>query len=175
MLGVNVRVLIRVLAQIKSRVVDDVALAGVHDVGAGSQGQAGGVLARVFELEDVLWGGGGGEAAEEAGLREEEGRGGDGEEGAFAGGVGGLELGEFLHQRVGPGGGGVGGGEEGQGAGAAGDDEDVVVFQGGEGFFVVNVGAEGGAGGCGEGVLAVGGEGAVECFAVCGAVSMMVE
>ena len=110
-----------------------------------------------------------GEATQQARLREEEGGRGDGEQSTLTRGIGDLQLGEALHERVGAGGGRGGGGEDGQGARAAGDDEDVVVLEGGEGFAVVDVGAKGGAGRGGEGVLAVGGEGAVECFTACDA------
>ena len=100
---------------------------------------------------------------EKALFGEEEGRGVDGEEGAFTGGIGGLDFGEGF--------------DEAQGFAvflehfhafvlAAGDDQDVEFLEAFMGFFKGDVGGECDALG-GEDLFGAGGEGYVEGFGFC--------
>ena len=109
--------------------------------------------------------GGCGEALEDAGLSEDHGARADGHEGTFFGGVGFLEGGEGADEGDGEGGWGEGGVEV-RGRGAAGDDEDVVVAEGGEGVVEVGVCFDGEAGGGGY-AWGGGGDGAFEGFGAC--------
>jgi hypothetical protein len=156
LLGQQVRVLVLVLAEVEAQVVDDVA--GVHDIRTIGHVALRSVAADDFELGHEVRVGGGGEAGQDAGLAEEERAGADAHEGALAGGVLLLLLGEGF--------------DEGERLGlgledflrlAADDDEDVDFVQARHGVGVAEVGFDGGALGAGH-VLVVAGEDGAEGF-----------
>jgi hypothetical protein len=156
LLGQQVRVFVLVLAEVEAQVIDDVA--GVHDVRAVGHVALGGVAADDFELGHIVRVRSGGEAGQDARLAQEERAGADAHEGALAGWVLLLLLGEGF--------------DEGKWLGlglddflrlAADDDEDIDLVQARHGVFVAEVGFDGGALGAGD-VLVVAGEDGAEGF-----------
>ena len=156
LLGQQVGVFVLVLAEVEAQVVDDVA--GVHDVGAVGHVALGSVAADDLELGHEVRVGGGGEAGQDARLAEEERAGADAHEGALAGRVLFLLLGEGF--------------DEGERLGlglddllrlAADDNEDVYLAQAGHGVGVAEVGFDGSALGAGD-ILVVAGEEGAEGF-----------
>jgi hypothetical protein len=144
----HLRIVVRVLAQVESSVVDDVSL--LHHVGAHRHVAPSGILTDGLQAHVVVRVGCSGEALEHALLSKEQGGDVDGEDGAFFGGILLLKLNVL--------------GEEVEGLGlvlediedtlASGDDDDVEVLELVVGVLVVHVGLDsetldGGHGRCG--------------------------
>lgn len=97
----DIRILIRVLAQIESQIIHDVAF--LNNIWSLRQIPLSGLATNVFEFREIVWMRGSREAGEHTELPKEEGGGADREDCAFAGGVFLLDFGEVLQniQRLG--------------------------------------------------------------------------
>jgi len=156
----HIRILVRILAQIKAGIVYHVAL--LHDVGAHGHVTSRSILADGLQADVVVWVGGSGKTLKHALLGQEQGTDVDGENGAFFDGILLVEL-DVLGEQM-----------EGLGlvlehledAVAARDNDDIKIVELGIGIVVVHVGLDGEAldrrhGGGGADELAV--EGLAGC------------
>jgi len=133
----DVRILVRILAQIKAGIVYHVAL--LHDVGAHGHVTSRSILADGLQADVVVWVGGSGKTLKHALLGQEQGTDVDGENGAFFDGILLVEL-DVLGEQM-----------EGLGlvlehledAVAARDNDDIKIVELGIGIVVVHVGLDG--------------------------------